>query len=567
MNAVACRRGCSILEAWRANRRHPAPAPDFRLCTLAVVAPPRYKTPMSDPLSSIRHLLTPHAGFDASGLRAKLPGLSTTAIHIYPRSPQVASDVIFFLTRVGGERRFAAIGASRHLADFEGDIATFDSARSMIVGPLSPSNAAALRERFDWLKPRTYALKPTFGCGDRLGVGTPGHIRAARACGVNVLLAQQSIREMARTQRTPQQVMDDAMWGVFQEGYTDGFGSDADHLKTFQDIGATAKVGFTMFTIDPSEHVDRAADAASETDLDARLKSLDSTDLPVPIAELTSLYAGKTFEVPGVGKMTPSALEVKRAIVKYGRAVAHTERMALHIEKTIPGRLHDLEMSVDETDNPTTPIEHLFVGLELKRRGIKVHSLALRFIGEFQKGIDYIGDLKEFEKSFAVQFAIAKHCGPYKMSIHSGSDKFSIFPIIGRIAGTLVHEKTAGTSYLEALRAVAKVNAPLFREIAAFALQRYDTDRATYHVAEKLDRLPDIAKLPDKDLETLFDNNHARQLLHVTFGSVLNEKTADGKLKFKDRIFDVLRGNEDLYAELLEKHFSRHMRSLAMATR
>ncbi|NUN93934.1 MAG: zinc-ribbon domain-containing protein [Verrucomicrobiae bacterium] len=318
---------------------------------------------------------------------------------------------------------------------------------------------------------------------------------------------------------------------------------------------------------DPVSSAPSAADGATEAALDAKLGEADSADLPVPVADLMARYVGKSFSIEGLGKLAPTALEMKRAIVKYGRAVAHTERMARHIARVLGARPYDLEMSVDETDNPTTLVEHLFVGLELKRRGIAAQSLALRFLGEFQKGVDYIGDLAAFEKSFREQFAVARYCGPYKMSIHSGSDKFSIFPIIGRIAGDLVHEKTAGTSYLEALRVVARADARLFREIWAFALDRFPTDRATYHVVEKLTTLPDLGTLSDAKLETLFENNDGRQLLHVTFGSVLNEKDAAGALRFKPRFFQVLREQEEMYAQVLERHFIRHMESLGMAKR
>jgi hypothetical protein len=521
-------------------------------------------------LESLAASLRSLSSLDADALRAKLPAAAPGrggdgAPRLYPRSAQSSGGAVFFLVRRGAERFLAAAGAPAALGGFEGVRADLGGGRALGVFPLAAANAAALRARFAWLSPRTFGLAPTFGSGDRLGFATPGHIRAARACRVNVLLAQQSIREMTRTGRTAQQVMDDAMWGVFQEGYDVGFGSDADHLKTFPDIEYTAAAGFTMFTIDPSDHVDRAADAATEAQLDGKLKAMDSPDLPVPVADLMARYAGKGFSVEGLGKVAPTSLEVKRAIVKYGRAVAHTERMARHVERVLAGRPYDLEMSVDETDNPTTLVEHLFVGLELKRRGVAVQSLALRFIGEFQKGVDYLGDLKAFEKSFRDQFAIARHCGPYKMSIHSGSDKFSIFPIIGRIAGDLVHEKTAGTSYLEALRVVARADAKLFREIWAFALERFPTDRATYHVVEKLTTLPDLKALPDAKLEGLFDNNDGRQLLHVTFGSVLNEKGAKGALRFKNRFFQVLRDEEEMYAQVLEGHFTRHMESLGMA--
>ena len=86
-----------------------------------------------------------------------------------------------------------------------------------------------------------------------------------------------------------------------------------------------------------------------------------------------------------------------------------------------------------------------------------------------RKGVDYIGDLDEFEAEMAKHAAIARVLGPYKLSIHSGSDKFSIYPIFARHAGSLVHLKTAGTSYLEALRAIAGVDPAFFREILALA--------------------------------------------------------------------------------------------------
>lgn len=527
---------------------------------------------MNDSLEFLAGQFRSLATLDVEALRARLPALASAwrgaaAPRLYPRSGQSDGSTLFFLLALGVERRLGAVGPAAALAAFEGARAEIGGGRSVGLFALSAANAARLRGRFAWLAPRTYGLTPTFGCGDRLGFATPGHLRAARACGVKVLLAQQSIREMARTGRSAQQVMDDAMWGVFQEGFTEGFGSDADHLKTFADIETTAAAGFTMFTIDPSEHVDRAADGATEAALDAKLGEADSADLPVPVADLMARYVGKSFSIEGLGKLAPTALEMKRAIVKYGRAVAHTERMARHIARVLGARPYDLEMSVDETDNPTTLVEHLFVGLELKRRGIAAQSLALRFLGEFQKGVDYIGDLAAFEKSFREQFAVARYCGPYKMSIHSGSDKFSIFPIIGRIAGDLVHEKTAGTSYLEALRVVARADARLFREIWAFALDRFPTDRATYHVVEKLTTLPDLGTLSDAKLETLFENNDGRQLLHVTFGSVLNEKDAAGALRFKPRFFQVLREQEEMYAQVLERHFIRHMESLGMAKR
>ena len=147
-------------------------------------------------------------------------------------------------------------------------------------------------------------------------------------------------------------------------------------------------------------------------------------------------------------------------------------------------------MSVDETATPTSVAEHVFVASELKRLGVKWVSLAPRFVGEFEKGVDYIGDLDAFRRSFAQHVAVAQHFGPYKISIHSGSDKFSIYPIAAELTGGLVHLKTAGTSYLEALRAIAKIDPALFREIMAFAIERYPEDRASYHVSADLAKVP-----------------------------------------------------------------------------
>ena len=109
-----------------------------------------------------------------------------------------------------------------------------------------------------------------------------------------------------------------------------------------------------------------------------------------------------------------------------------------------------IEVSVDEPTPRRIPLEHLFFGMELRARKVpNVVSLAPRFIGEFEKGIDYRGDHAVFEASLREHVAIARHCGPYKISVHSGSDKFAVYPAIGRICGDLLHVKTAGTSYLE----------------------------------------------------------------------------------------------------------------------
>jgi hypothetical protein len=240
-----------------------------------------------------------------------------------------------------------------------------------------------------------------------------------------------------------------------------------------------------------------------------------------------------------------------RAAGKYGRAVAHAVRMYRYLHEQLGEQPFELEVSVDETETPTSAEEHFYIGTELRRLGVRWVSLAPRYIGRFEKGVDYIGDLGEFEAELVKHAVIARVLGPYKLSIHSGSDKFSIYPIIARLTEGRVHLKTAGTSYLEALRTVAQTEPGLFREIMSFARQRYDTDRATYHVSAQLAKAPAAEALRDAGLPSLLEQFDTRQVLHVTYGSVLD--------RFGERLLAALQEQEEVYYALLEAHFQRHL--------
>jgi hypothetical protein len=220
-------------------------------------------------------------------------------------------------------------------------------------------------------------------------------------------------------------------------------------------------------------------------------------------------------------------------------------------------------VSVDETETPTSPLEHLFIALELKRLDVRVQGLAPRFVGGFEKGVDYIGDLNEFERTFRDHTLIARLYGPYKLSIHSGSDKFSIYPIMGKLAGDMIHVKTAGTSYLEALRVVPRHNPSLFREIIKYSIDCFEKDRRTYHISTELSMIPHLKDVANEELEeTFLKRNNGRQLLHVTFGSILTAKTADGKWRFRNRIREILVNHEDEFYETIAVHFERHIQAL-----
>lgn len=412
--------------------------------------------------------------------------------------------------------------------------------------------------------PVPLSLKKSFGFGDRLGLATPGHLAAARQFpDFAPIFAQQSIREMTRTQRTPAQVMSAAQQSLDAAGYTGVWGADGDHLKTPEDVRAVAAAGFCFFTIDPSAYVNNAADTMDEAALRSEVERQEAEGLYAGF-DWRAYYLDRVFTVGG--RIPPLRFDEEsflRAAVKYGRATAHAEVMGRAIAEASQGR-GEIEVSVDETDSPTSPLEHLFFALELQRRGVpNLVSLAPRFIGEFEKGVDYRGDLARFEEQLQVHAAIARFAGPYKISIHSGSDKFSVYPVIGRVCRERLHVKTAGTSYLEALRVVARVKPTLFAEIAAYCRGRFDTDRASYHISatgEQVAALPAFRSGADE--ARYLDEVVGRQLLHVTFGSVLTQGLDAHGRPFKDGLIEVLQEHPRLHAGLLEAHFVKHLSQL-----
>lgn len=409
-------------------------------------------------------------------------------------------------------------------------------------------------------KPKVLGLKKSFGFGDRLGLATPGHVAAAKKSDFAPIFAQQSIREMTRTDRTPQEVMEAAQSALANLNYSEPWGADADHLKLPEDVRRTAATGYTFYTIDPSEHVSNQADRMGSADLESAVAKLEA-DKAFGERSWRDYYLAQKFEVSSRLTLKFNKADLHRAAVKYGRAIAHSEIMGREIAQANQGQPFEIEVSVDETESPTSSLEHLFLGLELKQRNVpNVVSLAPRFVGDFEKGIDYRGDLKQFEASLREHIDIARYCGPYKLSIHSGSDKFSIYPIAGRVCGDLLHVKTAGTSYLEALRVVARVAPELFGEIVTFSRGRFETDRKSYHLSTTATQIEALRPFKSKADESRYlDEIVGRQLLHVTFGSVLTIGKDNRGRPFKDGILEVLHKHSALHEEVLEKHFTKHL--------
>lgn len=485
---------------------------------------------------------------------------------MYAESFTVHSGAAFWLERSGGARQLAMLARPKNplVKQFAGERETFRNDLILKRCQTNHANAAALRLSLPWLQPRPIGTTTSFGFGDRLGNATPGHTQAmqrvhnaSERCRIVPFFAQQSIREMSRTNRTPDTVMSDATWGAFRAGWRGNVGADADHLKTPADIDRCADAGFTFFTIDPSDYVEGAADTASHSRIQEKVDAQPWKTLDSSPADMEARYVGRTVRLQSATGDEEWTVHLRkeaiwRAAAKYGSAIAHVVTMARHLKSK--GITHEIEVSVDETEIPTSHAEHIYIVEELQRLGVRWISLAPRYVGRFEKGIDYIGHLETFRSHVAGHAAIAQHFGPYKLGLHSGSDKFSIYPIVNEVTQGVVHIKTAGTSYLEALHVVAHVKPELFRRIADFARRRYPHERATYHVSAELERVPQPEQLQGDQLHTLLDNPDARQVLHVTYGSILEQ--------FGEELLAVLEEHEREYDEGLAGHFVRHLTPL-----
>jgi tagaturonate epimerase len=474
-------------------------------------------------------------------------------MEVYESSLVVKANALLFLGRRENEKHLGIISANRFV-NFDSSQKQIEQTIQLQLCPINPTNTKALQKTLEYTRPIVVGLKKSVGLGDRLGLATPGHVRAVRKSKMFPIFAQQSIREMQRTDRTPAQVIQDAVWGVFQEDWQSGFGADADHIKNAEDIDRCAEAGFTFYTIDPSNYVDDAADTDNQGVLQEKVSSLPWETLQTSLVETEKRYLSQAVITGNIETEFNKEI-LYRAAAKYGRAIAQTAGLFRHLETKLDDKAFELEMSVDETGSPTSVLEHFFIASELQRLAVELASLAPRFYGRFEKGVDFIGDHEQFEETFRQHLAVAKLLGPYKLSLHSGSDKFSIYPFIAQQAGDLIHLKTAGTSYLEALRVVAEQDPDLFSEIFAYAFECYPNDRTSYHVSAKPAQVDQQQPLHSGVIEQ-FDY---RQMLHVTFGSVLTAGRADGSLRFLTRILETLRNHESSYAKALELHIGRHL--------
>lgn len=471
---------------------------------------------------------------------------------VYPLSRRMSGSLVFLSLR-GQEGDYLLIrhpaGARNTLFDeFSGFLREKDGSR-LLICLQNGENATALRHAFPFTSPSCIGRsRSSFGVGDRLGIASPGHIPLFQDGTVVPVLAQQSLRELDLMGRTYRNVIDAATWAVFNTGYEGDWAADGDHLKDVDSVISALKQGCTMITADLSDYL---SFKFMDTDIQTVSKEYSKLD-SVLRDSIEARYRG-TIKLSSSTELFYEEQLLQRIALSYNRALDHAVK--LYQACWTVKKEFDFEISIDETILPTSPEAHYFVAMELQERGVAFSSLAPRFIGEFQKGIDYIGNTDEFASSFQRHAAIAGDLG-YKISIHSSSDKFSVYPIIGRLVQGAYHLKTSGTNWLVALETLSRVDPTFFRNIFRRAYEVFSTARNYYHITPDPEIATDISTLSDGELPDVFRNTTDRQVLHVSYGELFKDTD------LKDLFFTRLRHSIKEYWSALEAHIGRHLELL-----
>lgn len=371
--------------------------------------------------------------------------------------------------------------------------------------------------------------KYSVGAGDRFGrqgVAQVAAFQALREAGVEVdIVWNKSHREHQIIGTTPADQRAAADAAVAASGWTGRYFVDADHI-TMSSVDAFADY-CDFFTLDVTAFIGRPPDAEALDAFEARHASL----------------VGRTG-VPGIAEplMVTSQL-LHRVGLRYLAAVTEAGRTYRHI-RSIKGDMPIVvEVSMDETDQPQTPAELLIILAAIADAGIPIATIAPKFSGRFNKGIDYAGDVANFLAEFRADVCVASYAVDafglpvgLKLSVHTGSDKFSIYPGIGALIRELdagLHLKTAGTTWLEELVGLAEAGGSgleLAKQIYRDAYHRYDELVAPYSDVIDIDQsalpFPDVvdawtsSQYTDAlrhDPSNPAYNPNLRQLLHVAY--------------------------------------------------
>jgi hypothetical protein len=408
--------------------------------------------------------------------------------------------------------------------------------------------------------------KYTFGTGDRFAHQGRAQLQAilnAREAGIDVYpVWNKSNREHSIIKSQPGDVRAEADAAVAALGFEGAYYVDADHigLKTVDAFIPASD----FFTLDVADFTGKAAEAdAVEAFLNAVRRHTGSLSIP---------GIDRPFDL--------NEKTVRGAAGKFLLAVLEAGRIYRYVEERKGREGFVTEISVDETDAPQSPVELFLILAMIAEERIPVQTIAPKFTGRFNKGVDYLGDLAQFEKEFdedlsVIAFAIHEFglADTLKLSVHSGSDKFSIYPIINRLikkhnAG--LHVKTAGTNWLEEVIGLAESGdegLALVKEIYAQAREHYAELVAPYSTVIDINpnKLPDPKSvmgwsssqyadaLRHVESSPHYDPNF-RQLLHVGF------KVAAGMGK---QFTGALEANEEIVARnVTENLFERHLRPI-----
>lgn len=408
--------------------------------------------------------------------------------------------------------------------------------------------------------------KYTLGIGDRFGAEGEAQLRAlqqAEALGVEVVpVWNKSNREHSIIGTLPSDTRREADDAVRKCGWRRPYFVDADHIsRTTVDRFLDSS---NFFTIDVAESIGTPADPASTA------------------AFITAMKPFKgSLAVPGIGApFEVSDTLLASVALKYLHAVEEAGRVYRYIAERKGSVDFVAEVSVDEADSPQTPGELFFILAAIARERIPLQTIAPKFTGSFLKGVDYVGDIDKFTGEFEDDLAVIAHAverfglpPDLKLSIHSGSDKFSLYPIMHRAikrANAGLHLKTAGTTWLEEVIGLAASGGDGLRvakEVYARAFDRYDELCKPYLSVISIDRrkLPPLAAVErwsaDEYLRALRHdqscqqfNPHFRQLVHVGY-----KVAAEMGGRFMDLLVAC---REAVEANVTMNIFDRHIRPL-----
>lgn len=369
----------------------------------------------------------------------------------------------------------------------------------------------------------------SIGVGDRFGKEGAAQIAAAARLalgGVDLdLVWNKSAREHSIIGTSPRDARAAADAAVAAAGWKGGYFVDADHIS-MKTVDAFLEP-CDFFTIDVAESIGRSAPSEEVEAFASRWPALLG-DIALPAL---------------AAPLSLSADSLRDAASRYLPAAREAGRVYRRIAQAKQGAAPVIEVSMDETDDPQTPGELLVILAALAEERIPVSTIAPKFSGRFNKGVDYVGSVEAFGGEFEADVCVAAYAARafglpsgLKLSVHSGSDKFALYPLIGRIArerGAGFHLKTAGTTWLEELIGLAESGGEglsIAKEVYALAYRRFDELVAPYATVVDIDRsaLPEpgavsswdparyAAALRHDPSEPRFDPN-LRQLLHVGY--------------------------------------------------